>query len=124
LYFNPEKFADPNTFKINFNQKLFSNTLGSNSSLGMKTSSKNWKILIREIHNTHSDYQIPNGDRVTNTRYNENDLKTAIGYSNTHFSSTLRYNYNKLDLGIPEMVSQIKLQARALHFLDRELLIT
>jgi iron complex outermembrane receptor protein len=36
LYFNPEKFADANTFKANFSQKLFSNTLGSNSSLGLK----------------------------------------------------------------------------------------
>jgi iron complex outermembrane receptor protein len=31
LYFNPEKFA--NTFKANLSQKLFSNTLGSNTSL-------------------------------------------------------------------------------------------
>lgn len=41
-------------------------------------------------------------ERVTNTRYNEKDFKTAIGYSNSAFSSVLRYNYNELDLGIPE----------------------
>ena len=102
LYFNPEKFADANTFKANFSQKLFSNTLGSNSSLGLKTSTENWKFLARGSYNTHSDYTIPNGDRVTNTRYNETDFKTGIGYSNAKFSSVLRYNYNKLDLGIPE----------------------
>ncbi len=102
LYFNPEKFADANTFKANFSQKLFSNTLGSNSSLGLKTSTDNWKFLARGSYNTHSDYKIPNGDRVTNTRYNETDFKTGIGYSNAKFSSVLRYNYNKLDLGIPE----------------------
>jgi iron complex outermembrane receptor protein len=28
--FQPEKFADAHTFKTNFSQKLFSNTLGSN----------------------------------------------------------------------------------------------
>lgn len=102
LYFNPEKFADANTFKANFSQKLFSNTLGSNSSLGLKTSTENWKFLARGSYNTHSDYKIANGDRVTNTRYNETDFKTGIGYSNAKFSSVLRYNYNKLDLGIPE----------------------
>ncbi|MFV8325726.1 TonB-dependent receptor [Flavobacterium sp. ZS1P14] len=102
LYFNPEKFADANTFKANFSQKLFSNTLGSNSSLGLKTSADNWKFLARGSYNTHSDYKIAGGDRVTNTRYNETDLKTGIGYSNAKFSSVLRYNYNKLDLGIPE----------------------
>lgn len=102
LYFNPEKFADANTFKANFSQKLFSNTLGSNSSLGLKTSTDNWKFLARGSYNTHSDYRISGGDRVTNTRYNETDFKTGIGYSNAKFSSVLRYNFNKLDLGIPE----------------------
>ena len=34
--------------------------------------------------------------------YNETDFKTGIGYSNSTFSSVLRYNYNKLDIGIPE----------------------
>jgi len=102
LYFNPQKFADANTFTTNFSQKLFSNTLGSNSSLGLKTSTENWKFLARGTYNTHSDYRISGGDRVTNTRYNETDFKTAIGYSDSKFSSVLRYNYNNLDLGIPE----------------------
>ncbi|WP_428230455.1 TonB-dependent receptor [Flavobacterium sp.] len=102
LYFNPEKFADANTFKANFSQKYFTNTQGSNSSIGLKTSTDNWKFLVRGSFNTHSDYKIPDGDRVTNTRYNETDFKTGIGYSNSSFSSVLRYNYNKLDLGMPD----------------------
>jgi iron complex outermembrane receptor protein len=102
LYFNPEKFAEAHTFKANFSQKLFSNTLGSNSSLGLKTSTENWKFLVRGSYNTHSDYTIASRDRVTNTRYNESDFKTGIGYSNSKFSSIFRYNFNKLDLGIPE----------------------
>ncbi len=102
LYFNPEKFANANEFKTDFNQKLFSNTLGSNSSLGLKTSTKNWKFLVRGSYNTHSDYKVPDENRVTNTRYNETDFKIGIGYSNSKFSSVFRYNFNKLDLGIPE----------------------
>ncbi len=102
LYFNPEKFADANTFKANFSQKYFSNTAGSSSSMGLKTSTDNWKFMARGSYNTHSDYKISGGERVTNTRYNETDFKTGIGYSNAKFSSVLRYNYNELDLGIPE----------------------
>jgi len=102
LYFNPEKFAPANTFQANFNQKLFSNTLGSNSSLGLKTSTENWKFLARGSYNTHSNYKVADGDRVTNTRYQETDFKTGIGYSNSKFSNVFRYNFNKLDLGIPE----------------------
>ena len=102
LYFNPEKFAKPNTFEGNFNQKLFSNTNGSNSSLGVKTSNENLKFLARGSYNSHADYKTPTGDRVTNTRYNETDFKSAFGFSNSKITSTLRYNFNKLDLGIPE----------------------
>ena len=92
LYFTPEKFAEANTFIANFDQKFFSNTLGSNTSTGLKTSSDNWKFLARGSYNTHSDYEISNGDRITNTRYNETDFKTGIGYSNSKISSVLRYN--------------------------------
>ncbi|GEP49749.1 TonB-dependent receptor [Flavobacterium noncentrifugens] len=102
LYFNPEKFADANTLKADFGQRLFSNTLGSSTTLGLKGSTDNWKFLARGNYSTHSDYKISDGDRVTNTRYNETDLKSGIGYSNSKFSSVLRYNFNKLDLGIPE----------------------
>lgn len=102
LYFIPEKFAEANTFVANFDQKLFANTLGSNSSIGLKTSAENWKFLARGSYNTHSDYKIAGGDRVTNTRYNETDFKAGIGYSDSKISSVFRYNYNKLDLGMPE----------------------
>ena len=102
LYFNPEKFAEANTIKGDFSQKLFSNTLGSNTSLGVKGSTENWKFLARGGYAIHSDYKVPGGNRVTNTRYNETDLKSGIGYSNATFSSVLRYNFNRLDLGIPE----------------------
>ena len=102
LYFNPEKFGKPNTSELNFNQKYFSNTKGTNSSLGYKLSGDNLKFSTRVSNNKHADYKIPDGNRVTNTRYNELDFKTGLGFSNSKFSSTFRYNYNKLDLGIPE----------------------
>jgi iron complex outermembrane recepter protein len=102
LYFNPEKFADANTFMADFSQKYFSNTLGTNTVLGLKTSTNKWKFLTRGSYTEHSDYQIPNKNRVTNTRYNEQDFKTGIGYVTKSFSSILRYNFNKLDIGIPE----------------------
>jgi iron complex outermembrane receptor protein len=109
LYFNPEKFAKPNSYLADFSQKYFSNTQGSNTSFGLKSSSENWKFLIRGGYNNHGDYKIPNDSLVTNTRFEEADVKTALGFSNSKFSSVLRYNLNNLNLGIPE---QIGLQTR------------
>ena len=102
LYFNPEKFALPHTIKANFSQKFFSNTNGISSNFGVKASSEKWKFLVRGKTDLHSDYTIANGDRVTNTRFNESDFKTALGFSDAKLSSVIRYNYNTLNLGIPE----------------------
>lgn len=102
LYFNPEKFANAGEFKADFGQRFFSNTLGSNTTLGLKTSTEHWKFLLRGSYNSHADYKIPDGDRVTNTRFNETDIKAGIGYSHSNFSTVFRYNFNKLNLGIPE----------------------
>lgn len=106
LYFNPEKFAKSNSYSSDFSQKFFTNTLGSNTSFGLKTSSENWKFLIRGAYNIHSDYEMPNGNRVTNTRFEETDLKAGIGYSNKSFSTTFRYNLNNLNLGLPEEIGE------------------
>lgn len=102
LYFNPEKFGKQNSSELNFNQKYFSNTNGFNSSVGYKLSGEDLKFSARLSNNKHADYKIPDGNRVTNTRYNELDFKTGLGYSNAFFSTVFRYNFNRLDLGIPE----------------------
>jgi len=51
---------------------------------------------------SHSDYQTPHQNRVLNSRFNETDFKTAIGYTNSRFSTTFRYSLNQLGIGIPE----------------------
>lgn len=102
LYFNPEKFANSNTVESGISEKYFSNTQGINSSYHFKASGEKFKFLSRMTYDTNIDYQMPDDRRVTNTRYKEYDVKTGLQYGNEHFLSTLRYNYNLLDLGINE----------------------
>ncbi|MFD1315897.1 TonB-dependent receptor [Namhaeicola litoreus] len=105
LYFNPEKFAYQNDTKINISQDFFSNTLGSATSVGVKTSKDIFKFLVRGTYNTHSDYEIPNGDRITNTRFNEKDLKLGLGLNLNNYVSEIRYNYNDAEIGITEGIN-------------------
>ena len=102
IYFNPEKFAPIGETKTNIAQQFYSNTNGTATSFGVKTSPSNWKFLARGNYTSHEDYKIPSGDKVINTRSIEKDFKTGIGYSNSDFSTDFRYNYNNLDLGLPE----------------------
>lgn len=102
IYFNPEKFASIGETKTNIAQQFYSNTNGTSTSFGVKTSPSNWKFLARGNYTSHEDYKIPSGDKVINTRSIEKDFKTGIGYSNSDFSTDFRYNYNNLNLGLPE----------------------
>ncbi|QTD38146.1 TonB-dependent receptor [Polaribacter batillariae] len=116
LYLNPEKFASANEHSFLFNQKYFSNTLGSSSSIAGKVSSESWKFLARGTYAFHSDYKIPTNQRVTNTRFKEKDLKAGIGYSKNNFTSELRYNFNNSKLGLPE--DGIQAQSTSLNLLE------
>ncbi len=112
LYIQPEKFAAENQTNIEVDQRYFSNTVGSNTSFGIKSSLHNWQFLARGTYNLHSDYKTPEKQRVTNTRFNEKDVKLGIGYHNEHFSSELRYNYTDSALGITEGIGE---QTRETH---------
>lgn len=104
LYFNPVKFADDNSFNFNINQKYFSNTEGTSSSIGVKQSYNSWRFLANGTRNEHSDYKTGNDERVTNTRFKETIFNSAIGFHNSLLSSTLRFNFNNTKVGIPEEI--------------------
>ena len=106
IYFNPVKFADENTFNLYANQTYFSNTQGSGTSMGVKQSYHSWKFLANGAYNTHSDYETPDGDRVTNTRFNERIFNAAIGFNSKIVSSTARFSFNNSKVGIPEEIGE------------------
>jgi iron complex outermembrane receptor protein len=102
LYLNLERFAAANATSMSLNQQLYSNTLGSNTSIGFKNSGEKWKFLGRLSSNFHSDYKTPNKQRVTNTRFTEEDFKLGVGYNSENYSNEFRYNLNRSELGITE----------------------
>ncbi|WP_455169701.1 carboxypeptidase-like regulatory domain-containing protein, partial [Aegicerativicinus sediminis] len=105
LYLNPERFASEDSLDVSISSKYFGNTQGFANSLGAKTSSENFKFLIRGSLTNHSDYNTPEY-RVTNSRFNEKDVKAGFGYQKGKFRSELRYNYNFAELGMPEEIGE------------------
>lgn len=106
LYLNPEKFEMPNTTEGDVNLNYYSNTDGLNATAGFKTSGDKLKFLLRGAITSHTDYTTGSGDRVTNSRFKEYDIKTGIGYQATNFKTELRYNFNNSNLGIPEEIGE------------------
>tara|TARA_R110002051_G_scaffold165130_2_gene235931 strand:- start:51883 stop:54171 length:2289 start_codon:yes stop_codon:yes gene_type:complete len=106
LYLNPEKFANSNEIDGDINLNYFTNTQGFNGNGGIKTSSEKLKFLVRAAGTSHSDYKTGADNRVTNSRFNEKDLKTGLAYQLTNFKTEIRYNYNNSELGIPEEIGE------------------
>lgn len=102
LYFNPEKYATNNKTELTVNQIVNSNTQGSNSSITLKTSEDKFKFLVQNNYTTHADYKTPNGETVVNTRFIEKDFKLGTSFATSRYVADLRYNYNDLNLGLPE----------------------
>lgn len=102
LYFNPEKYAPADSTQVDIKTSYFTNTLGLESNVGLKTSLQKIKFLIRGNYATHSDYKTGTGNRASNTRFHELDLKTGIGYQNNYYKGDLRYNFTGSKIGIPE----------------------
>ncbi|NNM09191.1 MAG: TonB-dependent receptor plug domain-containing protein, partial [Flavobacteriaceae bacterium] len=106
LYFNPEPFANSGSTNADGGATYFSNTQGYSFNAGAQTSGEKLKFLARVAHAAHSDYEAGNGMRITNTRFNETDLKTGLRYQGIKLKSTLRYNYNRANIGIPEEIGE------------------
>lgn len=102
LYLNPERFADANTGRGDLNLDFFSNTEGYAASGGYKWSGDTFKYLVRIGGSSHADYQDGNGLRITNTRFEDRDLKAGLGFQSGSFKTDLRYNFNRAELGLPE----------------------
>lgn len=106
LYINPEEFAPNNETQTSVKSNYNTNTLGSSTTLGVKSSQNKFKFLIRGTHVTHSDYKTGNDQRVTHSRFNENDIKTGFRFQNDVLKSSIRYNYNQSKIGIPEEIGE------------------
>lgn len=104
LYINPEAFAPIGKFAADAGGSYFTNTQGIASTIGGKYSGERFKFLVRGAYVSHSDYETGDGSRVTNTRFNETDIKTGLRYQTSKVKSTLRYNYNRANIGIPEEI--------------------
>lgn len=102
LYFNPEKYAVTNKTEFSVNQVVNSNTQGINSSVTFKNSVDKFKFLVQNNYSSHADYKLPNGESVVNTRFIEKDFKLGTSYVTSRYVADLRYNYNDLNLGLPE----------------------
>ena len=102
LHFVEERPANINTIVGDFSSKYFSNTVGYQTSFGLKGATDRFRYRVRVGRSSHGDYRQGNYERVTNTRYTESALKAGIGFMKKWWISDLNYSFLQSAIGIPE----------------------
>ena len=80
LYFIDERYAQLNSLELVVKSKFLSNTLGTLNQVGFKVNSGQLKFNIFGGLHSHGDYEVPDSNRVFNSRFNEKNVKSSIGF--------------------------------------------
>ncbi|MDD4920966.1 MAG: TonB-dependent receptor [Bacteroidales bacterium] len=102
LNFIKEKPAPQHQFQGDYQMQLFSNSLGENSSLGLKGAGEHFFGGVRLSQKSHADYLQGGGDFLPNSRFKEASMKANMGYNASLGSFRLSYDYNQQNLGLVE----------------------
>ena len=102
LYFIDERYASQNRIESFAQTKFLSNTLGSITDVGLKINNGKLKFNLFGAYSSHADYQIPSFDRVFNTRFDEKNIKSSLGFNTKNLVSNIRYSYLQNNYGIVE----------------------
>jgi len=102
LYFVDERYAKHNTIEGFAQTRFLSNTLGTFNNISVKMHKGEFKLNLFGTYTSNTDYQIPGAERVFNTRFNEKNFKTSIGYNANNWISNLRYSFLQNSFGITD----------------------
>jgi iron complex outermembrane receptor protein len=100
LFFIDERYANQNSVEGFVETKFLSNALGSINNAGIKINKKNVKFNLFTNYSSFADYQTPDFKRVYNTRFDQKNVKAALGYNNSFWITNLRYSFLQNDYGI------------------------
>jgi len=112
--FVKEKPAPVGQIVGDYNLKLYSNSLGATTNLGVKGTSQRFFWGIRGGGKTNADYLQGGGNFVPNSRFNEWSFKGNAGFTGKSGTFKLFYDVNEQKLGLvePDVIALIAERGR------------
>ena len=101
LYFVDEPFERNEKFKLNYNSLFESSNLYTNNQISTKWSSNNFQINAYAEYGKSSDYRLPEGKFLYNSRFENRAVKIIMGYSKKRWLVNAKYQLNNNFAGIP-----------------------
>lgn len=101
LYFVDEPFQNNSKIKVDYKTLYESNNRYFNNQINTKWSSNNLKINAYAEYGRSSDYQLPAGTFLYNSRFGNKALKLIMGYNKKRWLINAKYQLNDNFSGIP-----------------------
>lgn len=101
LYLSNELYGYQGEHRIELGSHFESATLGLVNHLLYKGATKNLKFIVGGRLASHADYQIPDKQFVKNSRFQDQNLKFAMGWHRGIWVGNVRYDYSRSTIGIP-----------------------
>jgi iron complex outermembrane receptor protein len=101
VYFVDENYAKHNHIEGYVESQFESNTMRTRNFAALKIAKNNLRVNLFGSYYNSADYQLANGNYVTNSRFKENNFKASIGYNKKNWVMNLRYNHVVNRVGLP-----------------------
>ena len=102
IYFVDAPYAKHNTYEVSAQTKFLSNSLTTINDLGFKIHKNKLKFNLFGAYSSSADFKLANGKTVDNTRFDERNIKGALGYNTSSWVSNIRYSFLQNHFGIAE----------------------
>ncbi len=112
IYFVDAPYAKHNTYEVSGQTKFLSNSLTTINDVGLKIHKNKLKFNLFGAYSSSADYRIANGKAVDNTRFDERNIKGALGFNTDKWIANIRYSFLQNHFGITEDASYIQKKER------------
>lgn len=94
-----EKSAPLNTINSDFSTRLYSNTYGVSSDVGVKGTNQKFNWRLRAGADSHADYSDGNNKRVLNSRFGGYYVKASAGFNRRKWINQTNYMFTQSNFG-------------------------
>lgn len=102
IYFNDERYAKHDELEVQAQNTFDFTTQSNNASAGFKIHKEDLKLNLFAGKSASPDYVLPSANRVFNSRFNESNLKAALGFNKSNWITNIRYSYINNQYGITD----------------------
>ncbi len=101
LYFQDEPYARQHSQEAEVQSQFESNTLGTNNRFEYKISQSRIRFNLAGLYSNQADYRLPNGRFAGNSRFSEQNIKSAFSFNLKNWVTHVRYTLVNNRVGIP-----------------------